>query len=62
MSQENVEIVRAVYDPEDAAGVLRDDDLWAAWVERVGHTSTRTLRATSLMGSGSMGEATPSRV
>ena len=36
MSEENVKIVRAVYDPEDAVGVLRDDDLWAAWVERVG--------------------------
>ena len=35
MSEENVKIVRAVYDRRRGR-VLRDDDLWAAWVERVG--------------------------
>jgi ketosteroid isomerase-like protein len=36
MSQENVDIVRALYDVENAMATVRDDQLWAAWVERVG--------------------------
>jgi len=36
VSQENVEIVKAVYDIDvDAAAIPRNDDLWAAWTERV---------------------------
>jgi hypothetical protein len=36
VSQENVEIARAVYDVEgDVAAIPRDDELWATWTKRV---------------------------
>jgi ketosteroid isomerase-like protein len=59
MSKGNVNIVRGLYDVEDAVATVRDDQLWAAWVGSVGSHFHPDFEGCFVTGVGGAGRGEP---